>query len=682
MQRTSHAHGAQRTMYNTHSAIFGDGPKISSAGLAIYAPFDACGFFLPCQRCGLPHTAAPGMHLPCLSLRLPLHLCLQCRCALASLDSAAGASSPDRRLRLLAACSALACAPWWGESEGEASAARSALGAACAVAILPLLMVGGLVGCGCVGAILGGVGGFFGGFAIVFDAGNRLAQAVKPALGVAGLPPSAHSCAPAPPGAPPGPPYLAALSLRLKALSLLDEGTLEADAAREAARMAAPATAYAVLGAPPDAPLEALTRAYKLLSLAYHPDHNPAPSAHRVSAAINSAMALVCDAEKRAAGGHTCAAADAAASKGASTGPAVALSSTLAGWVGGVLGCALGCALGLGAGAVMGALMGAVKGATTAAAVARGARHMVRTAGDTVRRAAAEAARAAAGASPPAPLAMSARGSALRVALPGAARGVVLSSLKPVCVPSVDCLMKPEVISSPAHLSSVGARAGGGGEGAQFAAHLASAAAAVAAATRAEMGVPEPPLYDGKGRKDATGADGDDDAAAGGPITTGGGLLQLACEGAKNVVNKQLKEAAARALAERGAAWEAATRGRAPTAGWLARRAAGLLFARDGGAITDPNKGQGAEGTLPPRAGAAAPRYTLEVRAVGDAQWAAPTGVLAPVEGALEVEGGVGGLLLELPLPRKKTEVRALLALQQNGAAGERVVVAEGVFAP
>jgi hypothetical protein len=652
------------------------------------------------------------VQLPHLRLRLPFHLCLQCRATLASLDAAVGAS-PDRRLHVLAACSVLTSAPWWGEGERVTTAARSAMSAARAVATVPLSMVGGLLGGLCLGGLMGGSMGALGGGTVAFDAGNRLTGASKPAAAAAAAA-AARPAAPAAPADAP-PPYLAALASRLKALPLLDEGEREADAAREAARMEAPAaTAYDVLGVPPDAPLEALSRAHKLLSLAYHPDRNPAPSASRVSAAINAAAALVCDAEKRAAydaGGRTRAAADAVAAEGTSTAPTVALSTTVAGKAGGFLGGVVGGALGLLGGAAVGALGGAVKGAASSAAAAWEARQKVRSAGDTVRRAAAEAARTAAGGAPPAPLALSARGAALRVALRGVARGVALPPLAPVRVPDVAALTETAFLPSAAYLRRIGACADGGEEGAHFSVRLASAAAAVAAAARAELGLPEPQPDGGEGDAgggDATGMGGGDtyeDAAAraaarhGGPITSGGGLLKLAYREALSKVGGLHAEEEARALAARGAVWEATTRGRAPTGEWVARRVAGLLRGGGGGgeeegggggegggegggggAITDPDKGWGAEGAPLAGAGSAAPRFVLEMRAVGDAQWA-PAGALTPADGA--EEGGEGGLFLsEVPLPVKKTEARALLVLQRDGKPEERVVVAEGVFAP
>ena len=602
---------------------------------------------------------------------------------------------PARRVRVLEAASLLSRGPWWGEGERVTTAGRAAVSAARMVTTVPLSLVSGLVKGVFLGGLMGGSVGALGGGTVAFDAGNRLTGGSKPA-GASAAAPAAAAAVSAGADAPP-PAYLAALSTRLKALSALDAEAREEDAAREVARMEAPGSnAYDVLCVPPDAPADAVSRAHKLLSLAYHPDRNPAPSSARASAAINAAAALVSDPSKRAAydaGGRTRAAADAVAGEGTSTQPTLEIKSSVVGRTGGFLGGLIGGTLGLGVGAAVGGVGGAVGSAASEASAAWGARQKVRTAGDTVVLAVAEAAKRGVYGVPPVPLRVEANaGGALRLALrAGRAR---LPPPAPARVPDVAALLEPTFRPSAAYLRRIGACAGAG-EAAAFGERLAAAAASVAAAARQELSLPEPPLdgAEGDGGGDATGMGGGDtyeDAAAraaarhGGAITSMNGLLKMAFREAGEQFRGAAAKAAALRLAELGAAWEAASRGRAPSREWLQRRVQGILGgAGQGGgeagggsgeAILDPDHGWPAEAAAAP-ATAEGGRFLVELRAAGEREWV-PAGALPDAaEGAEEVS-------LDVPLPSTKMEVRITLSLQREGKPADKLVVAEGSFTP
>ena len=618
---------------------------------AIKAPKAPLASFTPCQRCGLPHSLPSGLELPALLLSLPfLSLCSACRGAAQALATAAAAAPPaQRRAAALCALSALSSTAW----HGEGLLRRTALRAAMAVGWGLLGGVGGAT----VGAVTGALGGLLGGGlmgglgggVLGFDAGNCGSSGSgsgkggpAPAASAAATPsapPSSSAASGAAPAAAAAAAALPEASMRSRAIARMGDEERAADAVAEAARMAAAPTAYAVLGLPAAASLDAIKRAHKALSLAYHPDRNSAPAAPEVAAKVNAAYAILSDEDKRAAydealaAGSTEGAAQSAAAGGGEGGagsamPALRIRRSALGVVGGGVGGVVGMVLGASLGAVTGTLTGIVSGARTQIRAAAASSGVAEGARASVQRLCSEAAAriaAAAAAAPPAQeggqealFDISTTGAhyatgdvAIRVRAGSSVCAWTLPALQPGRLPDMPALLDLTLRPSQCVIARVAACTGGGSEEeVAFGTALASAAAAFTACVRKEAHIPEPAeAWDGGGEGDGSGS-GSSAAAGGGDATgmhggdtfedaqarlaaaapgggkaikTAAGLVGMAFSSVGQGIAKVDAEQRLRQLQVLGCVWEARSRGREESPEWVVGRLKALSAGAGGG---------------------------------------------------------------------------------------------------
>ena len=582
-----------------------------------------------CQRCGrvqCDKCAPPGIVLPHLGVSLPLALCSSCRAALSALDTAAAPPSPAGRAVALVA---LAAAPWRGAGETKTSAAKASIAAAAIVPAAALSATFGALKGVFAGALGGLLVGGAGGAALSFDAGNRIggpSAAAPPTKVGAKAPPAAPGVAGGDGGGALGEGASGSsnsgvdLMARSKAILRLTPEERCADAEKEAARCAAAPTAYDVLLVPRDATPEAISRAYKALSMAYHPDRSSAPKAVDVMQAVNAAHLILGDAERRSAydaGGCSKEAGEDPAAV-AAAGPVIKMHATAVGRGASVAGGILGGLTGLGLGAASGALVGVLGGVASSIARAQAFSSYTLPASVTVASRVAAAAAVLATQPPGASLLATVDGDTgvLTVTLPPSAlpatlRATAAALTTPEPVRLVDLPPIDDISFNPSstHLSRIVACAGDDAQDRSFTLRLARALARVAATSRAELHMAEPPLTRGDGedadtatRGDATGmGEGDtyEDVLARqqakhaekGPITSAAGMFAH--------MRGEMEEGASAAEARRevttlltlGAVQEAYSRGRMPTHEWLARRVMGLSGA--GGGEEEGGKGSG-----------------------------------------------------------------------------------------
>ena len=426
-----------------------------------------------------------------------------------------------------------------------------------------------------------------------------------------------------------------------------------ADASAELVRVTAKGvTAYDVLRITKDAAPEVVAKAHKAAAMAYHPDRNAAPDATGISQAVNAAYAILNDPARRAAydaggAGDVAGADDGLAA--AAAGPQIKIKGSRVATAAATAGGFFGGVMGLGIGAVGGALVGTIGEAALTA------RKVWSHAGRDV-----SPADVAGGRSRLARAALATRTAAIAWSLPGVDVGIdtttgdvrvrclglrsALISVKraiqapsPARMTDLPPLDDMTFAPSPKFIDRLALCAGPAPASRVFTAKLARALAASAKAARKELNVPEPTtLDDGDGvaaaSGDATGLVSEDtydaalerraaEHAAKGPITSGRGLVGHAM----TEVMEMGRSAAAKDDARMGlllaAAWEAASRGRDPSAdvSWISRRFAGLAGVAPestnppGLPLDDPDKGW-EKSAAPPRSfDAVRPAAFLEV---------------------------------------------------------------------
>ena len=520
-----------------------------------------------------------------------------------------------------------------------------------------------------------------------FDGGNKLTKdkdaatkdkdAAKDAKKSAAAPSTAAAAASgtAPDGASSSAPAAASTAApdvmaRAKAIMHLSEEERAADAEREAARCAAAASAYEVLLVPRDASHEAIQRAYKAFSMAYHPDRSTAPRAVDVMQAVNAAHQILEDEERRAA--YDAGGCSKDAGEDPAAGPVVKVRDTAVGRGAGAAGGIIGAVAGLGLGAAGGALLGAFGGLASSIQRATAYASYTLSASESValRVSSASAALSSWGAEGEGSVlgvALDAASGALTVTLPpGASPQALLATARALPRPSparlVDFPPTDDVSFKPSGrlLARLAACAGDDAQDRAFTRKLTCTIAAVAAAQRKELHVPEPPDDDGDGGASEAAGDatalhaGDtyDDAHAAArarhadkPITSMGGMLSHGISEAKEANAAKSAREEVTVLQALGAMFEAHSRGRTPTPEWLARRVAGISLGgaspppdapADAAPITDPEQGWGAAVSSGDAADAewgAAPVAFIEV-AVAAPSGRAPATPVAVAKGA------------------------------------------------